>query len=83
MLALCRGIVRPKLQPLQHLPAMMFLDRGAAGDAREVRLFGFGRVERRVHVLPFQDLHLVAVRAWDVRIFLAAALEAFGDPAPR
>ena len=83
MLALCRGIVRAKLQPFQHLPPMMLLDRATAGDACEVRLFRLGRIERGMHVLPFQDLHLVAVRARDVRKLLAARLEALGYPAAR
>ena len=39
------------------------------------------RIERGGHVLPFEDLHALAMRTWHVGMFLGAFQKAFCDSA--
>ena len=62
---------------------MVFLDQSAAGHAAEVSVFGFRRVEPRKHIVPLQNLHVIAMGARNIRVFLAAGLEVLANPATR
>ena len=44
------------------------------------RFFRLGRIERRQHIVPLEDLHFAAVRAWNVGILLGAGFEIAADP---
>src|SRR4051794_27863150 len=68
MLALRRLVMRAPFQALEHFRAVMFLDDAAVDDAGEVGALRTVRIGRRQHVLPFENLHFLALRTGNVRL---------------
>jgi len=73
-------IARRPAQPGQHGWPVVLLDDAAAGHAREVGLLRFSLDQVGQHVVPFQNLEVIAVRAGNLRDLLAPGLVALGDP---
>src|SRR5207253_3765380 len=77
MLARGARIVRAPREAGEHLLPMVLLDRGAACDAGEMRVLRMKRIERGLHVLPFENLHVPAtvVRARHVWMLLTSGFK--------
>src|ERR1700719_3801979 len=80
MLAPRRWIPRAPLEAGQHLRPMTLLDNATASNAGEAPVLGMLRVERREHVVPFEHLHVRAVRTGNERHFLRAGFKIPRDP---
>ena len=80
VVAQSRRIVRPPLEAGEHLGAVMLLDDSATCDADKASPFRMRRVELRLHVLPFENLHMTAMWARDITMLLRSLLKARRDP---
>jgi hypothetical protein len=58
-----RRISRTPFEAGQHFGPVVLLNHTTTGDAGEMRVLRPRGIERREHVVPFENLHVVTVRA--------------------